>query len=78
MKFSNTMMAVMGAIALTFAGCKYDDAAEGDALAGKLFKQFRETFGFFLKIHGDNLKSVAARRKRGSTGKLPVPAEVYA
>ena len=37
MKFSKTMMAVMGALALTVAGCKYDDAAgsDADALAGK-------------------------------------------
>ena len=34
MKFSKTMMAVMGALALTVAGCKYDDAAEDDALNG--------------------------------------------
>ena len=32
MKFSKTAMAVMGALALTVVGCKYDDAAEGDAL----------------------------------------------
>ena len=31
MKFSKTMMAVMGALALTVAGCKYDDAADADA-----------------------------------------------
>ena len=30
MKFSKTMMAVVGALALTVVGCKYDDAAEGD------------------------------------------------
>lgn len=31
MKFSKTMMAVMGALALTVVGCKYDDAAgDGD------------------------------------------------
>ena len=35
MKFSKTMMAMMGALALTVAGCKYDDAADADALAGK-------------------------------------------
>ena len=35
MKFSKTMMALMGAFALTVAGCKYDDAANADALAGK-------------------------------------------
>ena len=39
MKFSKTMMAVMGALALTVVGCKYDDAASSggdDALnAGK-------------------------------------------
>ena len=35
MKFSKTMMAVMGALALTVAGCKYDDAADADALSGK-------------------------------------------
>ena len=34
MKFSKTMMAVMGALALTVVGCKYDDAAEEDALNG--------------------------------------------
>ena len=34
MKFSKTMMAVMGAIAFTVAGCKYDDAADEDALNG--------------------------------------------
>ena len=34
MKFSKTMVAVMGAIALTVAGCKYDDAAEDGALNG--------------------------------------------
>ena len=33
MKFSKTMMAVMGALALTVVGCKYDDAAEGDDAA---------------------------------------------
>ena len=32
MKFSKTMMAVMGALALTVVGCKYDDAADEDAL----------------------------------------------
>ena len=32
MKFSKTAMAVMGALALTVVGCKYDDAAEEDAL----------------------------------------------
>ncbi len=31
MKFSKTMMAVMGALALTVVGCKYDDAAGDDA-----------------------------------------------
>ena len=31
MKFSKTMMAVVGALALTVVGCKYDDAADGDA-----------------------------------------------
>ena len=31
MKFSKTMVAVMGALALTVVGCKYDDAAEGGA-----------------------------------------------
>ena len=35
MKFSKTMMAVMGALALTVVGCKYDDAAEGDDAATK-------------------------------------------
>ena len=37
MKFSKTMMALMGAFALTVAGCKYDDAAgaDADALANK-------------------------------------------
>ena len=35
MKFSKMMMAVMGALALTVAGCKYDDAADADALNGK-------------------------------------------
>ena len=36
MKFTKTMMAVMGAIAFTVAGCKYDDAADSeDALKGK-------------------------------------------
>ena len=34
MKFSKTMVAVMGALALTVVGCKYDDAADGDALNG--------------------------------------------
>jgi len=34
MKFSKTMMAVMGALALTVVGCKYDDAADEDALNG--------------------------------------------
>jgi len=34
MKFSKTMMAVMGAIAFTVVGCKYDDAADEDALNG--------------------------------------------
>ena len=34
MKFSKTMMAVMGALALTVVGCKYDDAADDDALNG--------------------------------------------
>ena len=29
MKFSKTMMAVMGALALTVVGCKYDDADDG-------------------------------------------------
>ena len=33
MKFSKTMMAVMGAFALTVVGCKYDDAAEGGDVA---------------------------------------------
>ena len=32
MKFSKTMMAVVGALALTVAGCKYDDAADDAAL----------------------------------------------
>ena len=32
MKFSKTVVAVMGALALTVVGCKYDDAAEEDAL----------------------------------------------
>ena len=32
MKFSKTMVAVMGALALTVVGCKYDDAAEDGAL----------------------------------------------
>ena len=32
MKFPKTMMAVMGALALVAAGCKYDDAADADAL----------------------------------------------
>ena len=31
MKFSKTMMAVVGALALTVVGCKYDDAAGDDA-----------------------------------------------
>lgn len=40
MKFSKTMMAVMGAFALAFAGCKYDDAGKGglsgdDSASGK-------------------------------------------
>ena len=36
MKFSKTMMAVMGAFALTVVGCKYDDAGEdGDADASR-------------------------------------------
>ena len=35
MKFSKTMMAVMGALAFTVVGCKYDDAADEDALKGK-------------------------------------------
>ena len=30
MKFSKTMMALMGAFALTVAGCKYDDAADAE------------------------------------------------
>ena len=34
MKFSKTMVAVMGALALTVVGCKYDDAADDDALKG--------------------------------------------
>ena len=34
MKFSKTMVAVMGALALTVVGCKYDDAADDDALNG--------------------------------------------
>ena len=34
MKFSKTMMAVIGALALTVVGCKYDDAADADALNG--------------------------------------------
>ena len=34
MKFSKTMMAVMGALAFTVVGCKYDDAADDDALNG--------------------------------------------
>ena len=33
MKFSKTMMAVMGALALTVVGCKYDEAAEGSDAA---------------------------------------------
>lgn len=35
MKFSKTMIAVMGALALMAVGCKYDDAADDDALASK-------------------------------------------
>ena len=34
MKFSKTMMAVIGALALTVVGCKYDDVAGDDALNG--------------------------------------------
>ena len=34
MKFSKTMVAVIGALALTVVGCKYDDAADDDALNG--------------------------------------------
>ena len=33
MKFSKTMMAVVGALALTVVGCKYDDAADDGAAA---------------------------------------------
>ena len=33
MKFSKTMVTVMGVVALSFAGCKYDDSA--DAMSGK-------------------------------------------
>ena len=35
MKFSKTMIAVMGALALTVVGCKYDDAEDGSDDASK-------------------------------------------
>jgi len=45
MKFSKTMMAVMGALALTVVGCKYDDAADGADADGALANSGRNVQG---------------------------------
>ena len=53
MKFSKTMMAIMGALALTVVGCKYDDVAEGgDDAANEALANSGKN------VHGRNLETV--------------------
>ena len=52
MKFSKTMMAVMGALALTVVGCKYDDVVDGTDADGALANSGRNVQGQDIETVG--------------------------